>query len=138
MPSSGQKKIKPSECGILAFGREVFGSERPLDDALQSKPYLAWEYGLFTGSVVRWYVEGETEYYAILSILPEPSKVGLELVNLRGNIASGRDNAALKLQDWLIEDKALRRFSMISFDFDVAANVESLCALDSSKWLEIV
>ena len=104
----------------------VLGSERPLDAALQSKPYLAWEYGLFTGSVVRWYVEGETEYYAILHIRPEPSKVGIELVNLRGNIASGRDNAALKLQDWLTEDKALRRFSMISFDCDVLANVKAI------------
>lgn len=104
----------------------VYGAERPLDDELKSKPYLAWGHGLFTGSAVRWYVEGVTEYSAILHVLPEPSKVGIELVNLRGNIESGRDNAALKLRDWLVEDKALRRFSMISFDFDVAANVKAI------------
>lgn len=46
--------------------KTAFGSERPLDDELQSKPYLAWGHGLFTGSTVRWYVEGETEYYAVL------------------------------------------------------------------------
>jgi len=99
----------------------VLGSERPLDDTLQSMPYLVREYKLFTGSIVRWYVEGETEYYAILHILPELSKIGIELVNLRGNISS-RDNVALKLQDWLTEDKTLRRFTMISFDLDVREN----------------
>ena len=111
----------------LSGGRKIaFGSERPLDDELQSGPYLAWNYGLFTGSAVRWYVEGETEYHAVLHVVPEPSKVGIELVNLRGTIKSDRDNIALKLRDWLIEDKKLRRFSMISFDCDVATNVKTI------------
>src|SRR5207247_2755498 len=102
----------------------VFGSERPLDDEFQSRPYLAWEYGMSTGSVVRWYVEGPTEYYAIHHILGEPARVGIELVNLRGTIGSEQDNVALKLQDWLTEDMRLRRFSIISFDFDVATTVK--------------
>jgi hypothetical protein len=104
----------------------LFGSERPLDDARQSGPYLAWEYGLFTGSSVRWYVEGDTEYYAILHILPEPPKIGIELINLRGVFRADRDNIALKLGDWLREDKAFRRFSMISFDRDIEANVKTI------------
>ena len=104
----------------------AFGSERPLDDELLSKPYLAWEYGLFTGSVVRWYVEGETEYYAILQVLPKPPKSGIELVNLRGVLKTGGDNIALKLQDWLMEDRKLRRFSMISFDSDEKANIKAI------------
>jgi hypothetical protein len=104
----------------------LFGSERPLDDARQSGPYLAWEYGLFTGSSVRWYVEGQTEYYAILHVLPEPSKIGIELINLRGVIGADRDNIALKLGDWLKEDRTFRRFSMISFDSDVEANVKAI------------
>ena len=62
----------------------LFGSERPLDDTLQSKPYLAWAYGMFTGSSVRWYVEGDTEFHAILYALPEPvwskNSCGLSLV----------------------------------------------------------
>jgi hypothetical protein len=104
----------------------LFGSERPLYDTLQSKPYLAWEYGLFTGSSVRWYVEGETEYHAILYAFPEPSKIGVELINLRGVIGADRDNIALKLGDWLREDKAFRRFSLISFDCDVETNVKTI------------
>ncbi len=106
--------------------QEGFGTERPLDDELRSKPYLAWEYGLFTGSVVRWYVEGDTELYAILEVLPEPSKIGIELVNLRGGFESGQSNVALKLRDLLKEDRALRRFSIISFDLDVKANVKAI------------
>jgi len=108
-------------------GRTVaYGSERPLDHTLESGPHLAFHFGLFTGSVVRWYVEGDTEYYAILSVLADPSKAGIELVNLRGNLKTERGNIALKLGDGLAEDRSLRRFSMISFDMDVAANVKAI------------
>lgn len=106
-------------------GRTIqYGSERPLDDELKSKPYLALHHGLFTGSTVRWYVEGDTEYYAISHVILDPPKSGIELVNLHGNIESGKNNIALKLRNCLEEDMALRRFSMISFDTDVPANVK--------------
>jgi len=100
----------------------LFGSERPFDDPLRSKPFLAHRFELFTGSAIRWYVEGETEYYAVLHILREPARFAVELVNLRGEIASERRSAARKLEDALKEDLELRRFSMISFDRDVKAN----------------
>jgi len=104
----------------------AYGSERPLANDLHSRPHLAFHFGLFTGSAVRWYVEGDTEYYAILSVIPKPAKSGVELVNLRGNLATGKDNIALKLRDGLIEDCSLRRFSIISFDTDVDANVKAI------------
>ena len=106
--------------------KRAFGSERPLDDVLQSRHYLASSFGLFTGSLVRWYVEGDTEYYAVIESVGDPHRFGVELVNLRGNIKSERDNAALKLEDWLKEDKALRRFSIISVDLDVTENVKAI------------
>jgi len=116
-----------------AFGRwppggrvRLFGSERPFDDELSSKPFLAHRFGLFTGSAIRWYVEGDTEYHAVLHILPEPSRFAIELVNLRGEIASEKRNAARKLEDALREDVALRRFSLISFDRDVKANERTI------------
>lgn len=62
--------------------RLVFGSDRPLDNESEVRPYLAENFGLFTGSAVRWYVEGETEYYAVFEILPVPSDFGVELLNL--------------------------------------------------------
>jgi hypothetical protein len=104
----------------------LFGSERPFDDTLRSKPFLAHRFGLFTGSAIRWYVEGETEYYAVLHILSEPSRLAVELVNLKGEIASEKRNAARKLEDALSEDLALRRFSLISFDRDVKANERAI------------
>jgi hypothetical protein len=104
----------------------TFGSERPLDDVLGTKPYVAYNFGLFTGSLVRWYVEGETEYSAIFQILKDPAKLGIETVNLQGVLAKERDNIALKLGHWLEEDKTLRRFSIISFDLDVSANSKTI------------
>ena len=71
-------------------------------------------------------MEGDTEYYAILEILPEPSRVGIELVNLRGAVRAGKHNVPLKLQDLLADDKKLRRFSILSFDLDVRANVNAV------------
>jgi hypothetical protein len=103
--------------------KNFFGSERPLDNQFRSKPYLASRFGLFTSSIVRWYVEGATEYFAVRELLPDAADYGIELVDLRGEIGSDRRNAARKLEDLLKEDLQLRRFSMVSFDSDVAANV---------------
>jgi hypothetical protein len=69
--------------------RRLFGLERPLDDLLRCRPYLAQHFGLFTGSGLRWYVEGDTEHYAITEMLGDPAALGLELVNLHGVIKSG-------------------------------------------------
>lgn len=104
----------------------LFGSERPYDDPLRSKGFIAYQFGLFTGSALRWYVEGETEYYAVRSILQQPSKLGVELVNLRGEISGEKRNGARKLEDALKEDLALRRLSVISFDRDVEPNVRAI------------
>jgi hypothetical protein len=108
-------------------GRKSFyGTDRPIQNASIARPYLAFYFGFFTGSVVRWYVEGETEYYAIAEVLPSAPIEGIELINLRGSIASEKQNAPLKLKDLLEEDLKLRRFSIISFDRDVPANVRTI------------
>lgn len=99
----------------------VYGAERPLDDTLAAKPYIAHSFGLFTGSAVRWYVEGETEYYAALEIFPDIQRFGVELVNLHGGIGTGKNNTPLRLESMLREDQAHRRFSQVSLDGDVQA-----------------
>lgn len=109
-----------------AARERLFGAERPLDSPLAARPYLAEEFGLFTGSTVRWYVEGETEYHAVKELLPGHHLGGIELVNLKGNVAQERDNIALKLSDNLREDRAFRRFSLISFDTDVRENTKAV------------
>jgi hypothetical protein len=98
--------------------RRLFGAERPLDNLRRCRPYLAYHFGVFTGSAVLWYVGGDTEFYAIEEMLGDRKGFGIEPVNLHGIIERDRDNIALKLGEWLKEDKAQRHFSMISFDWD--------------------
>jgi hypothetical protein len=105
--------------------RLTLGSERPLDDESQARFYVALNFGL-SGARVRWYVEGKTEYYAVLEVLKDPSTLGIELVDLRGNFETGKGNIALKFSDALTEDRKLKRFSFISFDLDVEANVKTV------------
>lgn len=100
----------------------IFGAERPLDSAMRTKPFVAREFGLFTGSSVRWYVEGDTEYFAFLELLSDPVYYSIELVNLHGEVAARRGNTVMKLENMLREDRRLRRFSMISLDGDVGEN----------------
>jgi hypothetical protein len=77
---------------------------------------VAREFGLFTDSSVRWYVEGDTEYFAVQEILGDPERYGIELLNLNGQIANFQLHALLR------EDCAMKRFSVITFDGDVDPN----------------
>ena len=109
----------------LENGRKfTYGYERPLDQPAEAQSRLAFLFRLATGSSVRWYVEGETEFYAISKLVPRPASEGIELINLKGNFDTGKGNIAMKLADALAQDIAQRRFSMISFDVDVEANVK--------------
>jgi hypothetical protein len=106
--------------------RLAYGSGRPLDSIVAARARVVSNYRLQTGSIVRWYVEGTTEFYAIQAVVPKPALLGIELVNLKGQIAAEKGNAALGLQEGLVQDLALGRFSMISIDADVPANLRVL------------
>lgn len=111
----------------LGGGRAlVYGSDRPTENLDTTRGRVAFEFGVYTGSTTRWYLEGETEYHAIRRLLPRGATGTVELVNLRGEIASGRGNAALRLADLLGQDMEARRFSIVSFDVDVQANVRAI------------
>lgn len=111
----------------LEGGRKVaFGAARPLDSPGHSRNRLVTGFGLATGSCVRWYVEGETEFGAVKRIIPKPELQNIELINLKGNFTSGKSNIAMKLLDFLTEDINQRRLSIISFDKDVADNVKTI------------
>lgn len=104
----------------------TFGSDRPFSALNELRRHVTFFYGLNTGAAVRWYVEGATEYFAISELLPDFSEFGIELVPLMGTIHTPRDNAALRLQTWLEQDRQLKRFSMISFDLDVGPNEKAI------------
>lgn len=101
----------------------IFGTEFPTDNTVIAKPNLAFEFGLHTGSTIRWYLEGETEYYAALYCVPRAASGGIELINLKGALSNEKPSTPLRLADCLAKDKELKRFSFISFDHDVAAPV---------------
>ncbi|SDB53043.1 hypothetical protein SAMN02927930_02089 [Pseudidiomarina indica] len=104
----------------------AYGSERPSEDPYLTRCYLSQSFGLLTGSVVRWYVEGATELYAIRTMIPSPERLNIEVVDLKGNLKSDKQNIAMKLKDCLTADIAQRRFSFISFDTDVSQNVKTI------------
>jgi hypothetical protein len=104
---------------------KLYGSERPIQNALTTRPHIAFEFGLHTGSTVRWYVEGETEYQAVLYALPKAALSGIEIINLKGVFKEKQKNM-LRLEENLLQDKILRRFVFISCDNDVEANLKFL------------
>lgn len=104
-------------------GRKLrYGAERPLDNIRKSVPSIL-SYFRITAPM-RWYVEGETEHGAIRKMIPDTAVYNIEVVNLKGVFTEQKDNIAIKLGDWLEEDKRLRRFSFITFDADEKKNVE--------------
>ena len=102
----------------LGARQRLFGSERPIDQGSQSISNIIFSFGINTGSLVRWYVEGETEYFTIKAVIEDPARFGIELVNLKGKINSA------DFHDMLFEDCNLRRFSIVCFDTDVRQNVK--------------
>ena len=101
----------------------IYGNERPLDNVLPLRTHIAFEFGLYRGSIVRWYLEGQTEYFAVMKILPKAAQAGVELINLKGML-SQKKSIPLALAENLKEDKQLKRFSFITFDKDVPENVK--------------
>jgi hypothetical protein len=122
----------PEEDGALGGLRSrLLGSERLLDQPTFSRRHIARRFELFSGSAARWYVEGRTEYYAVLEALGDPALYGVEVVDLAGRIERDKDNIALNMRQWLQEDANLERFSIISFDADVRQNVKTVGSLSS-------
>lgn len=104
---------------------KLYGSERPIQNALTTRPHIAFEFGLHTGSPVRWYVEGDTEYQAASYVLPKAALAGIEFINLKG-VFKENANAPMRFEDHLKNDRELKRFSFISFDADRMDNVKLL------------
>ena len=65
--------------------RELYGSERLLDGDRRVADEFIRQQGLDSGVRVRWYCEGETEYYAVESVLGD--FLAIQLINLRGRVA---------------------------------------------------
>ena len=97
--------------------QEVYGSERLIDASSAVKAEWLRAFGLGSGVRVRWYVEGDTEFSALDSIIGR--YLAIELVNLRGQVAA-RGTKGVAFRDSLRSDMKSLIFSFISMDGDRA------------------
>ena len=95
--------------------RIIYGSERVLDAPRNISNELMRQYGLDYGVRVRCYVEGETEYGALNSIIKPQN--GIELINLGGNFIEGKKKG-MAFRASLRNDKKSRIFSIVVLDND--------------------
>ena len=102
---------------------ELYGSRRLLDGSTKVAENFLRFHGLHYSLRVRWYVEGETEYYAIKSVFGDINTV--EVVNLRGQVIE-KKGKGLALRDSLIRDIHHHVFSWISLDADKNDNIRVL------------
>ena len=97
--------------------KNLYGSNRILDGdravAGQFMRHLSLDYGIR----LRWYVEGDTEYYFIKEILDDLGVAHVQLINLRGQFVE-KGGKGLQFRESLRGDIAARVFSMISVDGD--------------------
>lgn len=113
--------IKLREEDEMGFGmtphdmkKNLYGAERLLDDSLGASQYIR-SFNLDYGVRIRWYVEGDTEYGALDSVLGRYRSI--ELFNLKGNIVQkGRKGAAFV--DNLKIDLKSQVFSVVLIDAD--------------------
>ena len=111
----------------IGNGREkLYGSDRPLDTPDKTRAKLAFLFKVNTGSIARWYVEGDTEYHAIKELIPNLPEYGVELYNMKGRIRSSRCDLPLKISELLDHDLASQRFSIFTMDGDVDSNINWL------------
>jgi len=95
--------------------KKLYGSKRILDgDQNAANAFLRLQ-GLDYGVRVRWYVEGDTEYYALQAILT--NFPAIELVNLKGRVAE-RGDRGVSFRDSLRSDLRAERFSYVLLDAD--------------------
>ena len=104
--------------GMPSVAKEqAYGSPRVLDGDRGVARELMRSLGLDYGVRTRWYVEGETEYYALLGILADPGPCGIELINLAGQVAQRRGRG-VAFRENLLEDLRQNVFSLVSIDGD--------------------
>ena len=101
---------------------DIYGANRLYDANSTVKQEFFRQYGADHGLRVRCYVEGETEYGALTSLLGISSKI--DLVNLKGHISD--KGKVLSFRDSLRSDIKNQLFSIIAIDKDVEDNVRAI------------
>lgn len=111
--------------GVTPHGvkQQLYGSDRIIDADRGVKGQFLRSFGLDYGVRIRWYVEGDTEYWAIDSILGRYTAV--ELINLRGQVVASLGKG-LTFRDNLHNDIKSQAFSLVSIDGDQSSNLRAV------------
>jgi hypothetical protein len=119
------------ECGpgwSLSSGRnkiQIYGSDRLLDGDRHIANDFLRHFGLNFGFRLRWYVEGQTEWYALNSYFQEIGATDIDVVNLHGEVAQ-RGQRGIAFRESLRADMRMEVFSIVSIDGDVSDNVRAV------------
>jgi len=99
----------------------IYGADRILDGNTAIKTQWLRVFGIDAGVRLVWYVEGETEYFALESVLG--NFMLIKLVNLRGQLLR---KGAVSFRDELRNDIKAACFSFISLDSDRYDSVKAI------------
>lgn len=103
--------------------KKLQGSSRVLDgDRLSVNQFLR-KFGLDYGLRVNVYVEGDTEYHALLHVFSDNSSVIIK--NLRGQVVE-RGGRGVSFRESLRDDIKTKTFSLILLDGDCQDNIRSV------------
>jgi hypothetical protein len=103
--------------------QQLYGSSRLLDGDRRSANEFVRDFGLDYGTRVHWYVEGDTEWHALDSILGKSGWRGIEIFNLRGRV---QQKGGLAFRDNLRADLRAGIFSFVSVDGDRSDNARAV------------
>ncbi len=112
--------VKLKEEDELGFGmwitgtkEQIYGTDRITDGNRTVVTQFLRVFGLDSGVKVKWYLEGETEFFALKNAVGNHSMI--QLVNLRGRVV---EKGSIAFSDSLRNDIKDSRFSYISIDGD--------------------
>lgn len=103
----------------------VYGSNRLLDGDRNADNEFLRQYGLSYGPRLRWYVEGDTEFWGLNDFFRTIGATDIEILNLRGQVVQ-RNSIAFR--ENLRSDIRMGIFSLVSLDADVSRNLRALRA----------
>ncbi len=112
-PSNGRYKI------------QLYGSDRLLDGNRHIANDFLRQFGLNYGFRLRWYVEGQTEWYALRWYFQQIEATDIDVVNLHGEVAQ-RSQRGVAFRESLRADIQMEVFSIVSIDGDVSDNVRAV------------
>ena len=103
----------------------VYGSNRLLDGDRNADNEFLRQQGLCYGPRLRWYVEGDTEFWGLNDFFKTIGATDVEILNLRGQVVQKNSMA---FRESLRSDIRMGIFSLVSLDADVSKNLQVLRA----------